>query len=71
MQPAAPPVKTPEDELREEGVRAARDRLSAWMRLRLEALLLLETVLAEAEGRAPWPRLAAVQEDLRQVRARL
>lgn len=71
MQPAAPPVKTPEDELREEGVRAARDRVNAWMRLRLEALLLLETVLAEAEGRALGPHLAAVEEDLRQVRARL
>ena len=52
-------------------MRAARDRVNAWMRLRLEALLLLETVLAEAEGRAPGPRLAAVKEDLRQVRARL
>ena len=48
------------------------------MRLRLEALLLLETVLSEAEGRYEAPgasstaqhhSLAAVQEDLRQVRA--
>ena len=47
------------------------------MRLRLEALLLLETVLSEAEGRlagggSAWAAaqqhsLAAVQEDLRQV----
>ena len=49
------------------------------MRLRLEALLLLETVLSEAEGRyaastlsgvsptAQHHSLAAVQEDLRQV----
>ena len=69
-QPEAPP--TPEEELEAEARRAARDRLGGWMRLRLEALLLLETVLAEAEGRAAaggaqQQALAAVQEDLRQV----
>lgn len=75
--PAGP--KTPEDELAAEAQRAARDRLGGWMRLRLEALLLLETVLSEAEGRyiastssetpsaAQHQSLAAVQEDLRQV----
>ena len=70
--PAGP--KTPEEELEAEARRAARDRLSGWMRLRLEALLLLETVLSEAEGRyasvpstAQQHTLAAVQEDLRQV----
>ena len=69
-QPEAPP--TPEEELEAEARRAARDRLGGWMRLRLEALLLLETVLAEAEARAAGggaqqQSLAAVQEDLRQV----
>ncbi len=69
-QPEAPP--TPEEELEAEARRAARDRLGGWMRLRLEALLLLETVLAEAEahaagGGAQQQSLAAVQEDLRQV----
>ena len=68
--------KTPEEELEAEAQRAARDRLSGWMRLRLEALLLLETVLSEAEGRyagapstAQQHALAAVQEVLRQVPA--
>lgn len=70
QQPEAPP--TPEEELEAEARRAARDRLGGWMRLRLEALLLLETVLAEAEARAAGggaqqQSLAAVQEDLRQV----
>ena len=74
-QPEAPP--TPEEELEAEARRAARDRLGGWMRLRLEALLLLETVLGEAEGcaagngsaraAAQQQSLAAVQEDLRQV----
>ena len=73
-QPEAPP--TPEEELGAEARRAARDRLGGWMRLRLEALLLLETVLSEAEGRAAdsgarssaqQHSLAAVQEELRQV----
>ncbi len=73
-QPDGP--KTPEDEIEAEARRAARDRVSGWMRLRLEALLLLETVLSEAEGRLGSAEglirnqdqsLAAVQEDLRQV----
>lgn len=71
--------KTPEDEIEAEARRAARDRVSGWMRLRLEALLLLETVLSDAEQRQLGSRnggasspiqdqsLAAVQEDLRQV----
>ena len=71
--------KTPEDEIEAEARRAARDRVSGWMRLRLEALLLLETVLSDAEQQQLGSRnggasssiqdrsLAAVQEDLRQV----
>ena len=71
--------KTPEDEIEAEARRAARDRVSGWMRLRLEALLLLETVLSDAEQRHSGScnggsssatqdhSLAAVQEDLRQV----
>ena len=72
--------KVPEDELRAEARRAARDRLNGWMRLRLAALMLLEAVLTEAEGGFAGPRngaaasssaqqrsLESVQEDLRQV----